>query len=241
MERDERDDFDREERREHRRHHRRHRRRGRKERVLHTRVSDALADDIRKIAEDLRVPASNLVRNVLEEVFDVVETVTDDVGGLFDDLLDEAEATRNRIRKQRSRGESRRREAREWSRERARDRDLWRAARAEADDVEFSPGPDRSHASPVSPPPIPVDWHVVEDGRSVGPFRSDELAAAIRSGRIGRETPVWCAGMGDWLAAGSVAALEPLFQPPPPPESPPPPPLPETPGSGSGGVDPGDR
>jgi hypothetical protein len=62
-----------------------------------------------------------------------------------------------------------------------------------------------------------VDWHVAEDGRSVGPFRADELAAAIREGRVQADTPIWCAGMSDWLPAGRVAAVESLFQPPPPP------------------------
>ncbi|MAG32959.1 MAG: hypothetical protein CL908_18945 [Deltaproteobacteria bacterium] len=72
----------------------------RKEKVLHTRVSDDLAADIRKFAEELRVPASNLIRNVLEEVFTVVDSVSDDVGELFDDLLDEAEGVRDRVRDQ---------------------------------------------------------------------------------------------------------------------------------------------
>ena len=72
----------------------------RKERVLHTRVSEQLSDDIRKFAEELRVPASNLVRNVLEEVFTVVDGVSDGVGDLFDDLIDEAEGVRERVRNQ---------------------------------------------------------------------------------------------------------------------------------------------
>lgn len=85
----------------------------RKERVLHTRVSEQLSEDIRRFAEDLRVPASNLVRNVLEEVFTVVDGVSDDVSDLFDDLLEEAEGVRERVRRQstarsRSRGRSRR-------------------------------------------------------------------------------------------------------------------------------------
>ena len=42
-----------------------------------------LASDIRQMAEDLRVPVSNLVRNVLEEAFSVVESVSDDVGDLL--------------------------------------------------------------------------------------------------------------------------------------------------------------
>jgi hypothetical protein len=76
---------------------------GRKERVLHTRISDQLADDIRRMAEDLRVPVSNLVRNVLEEAFTVVETVTDNVGDLVEDVMEEAERARARVRSRRRR------------------------------------------------------------------------------------------------------------------------------------------
>jgi len=87
----------REERRGRRGRHRGHR----KERVLHTRISEPLAEDIRRMAEDLRVPVSNLVRNVLEEAFSVVEAVTDNVGELIEDVVDEAERTRGRIRSRR--------------------------------------------------------------------------------------------------------------------------------------------
>ena len=82
-------------------------RRERKERVLHTRISDDLAEDIRRAAEDLRVPVSNLVRNVLEEAFSVVETVTDNVGDLIEDVVDEAERARTRMRQRRTRSERR--------------------------------------------------------------------------------------------------------------------------------------
>jgi hypothetical protein len=71
-------------------------RRERKERVLHTRISQQLAEDIGRVAEDLRVPVSNLVRNVLEEVFSVVETVADNVGELIEGVMDEAERARQR-------------------------------------------------------------------------------------------------------------------------------------------------
>ncbi|MDH3212673.1 MAG: hypothetical protein OEM05_09335 [Myxococcales bacterium] len=80
-------------------------RRERKQRVLHTRISDDLADDIRRVAEDLRVPVSNLVRNVLEEAFSVVETVTDNVGGLIEDVVEEAERARARLRRRSERPE----------------------------------------------------------------------------------------------------------------------------------------
>jgi hypothetical protein len=77
----------------------RRRRHERKERVLHTRISERLSENIRRLADDLRVPTSNLVRNVLEEVFTVVENVSDDVGELFEDILSEADSTRDRIRR----------------------------------------------------------------------------------------------------------------------------------------------
>jgi hypothetical protein len=72
--------------------------RRRKERILHTRISEDLAEDLRRVAEDLRVPVSNLVRNVLEEAFSVVETVTGNVGDLIEEVMDEAEAVRDRMR-----------------------------------------------------------------------------------------------------------------------------------------------
>ena len=71
-------------------------RRERKERVLHTRISQQLAEDIGRMAEDLRVPVSNLVRNVLEEVFSVVERVTENVGDVIEGVLDEAGRSRRR-------------------------------------------------------------------------------------------------------------------------------------------------
>ena len=77
--------------------------RERKERVLHTRISEQLAEDIRAIADDLRVPVSNLVRNVLEEAFDAVERVSGDVSHLFEDVIEEAELASERYRRYRNR------------------------------------------------------------------------------------------------------------------------------------------
>ncbi len=94
----------------------RERSRERKERILHTRISEQLADDIRAIADDLRVPVSNLVRNVLEEAFSAVERVTGDVGELIDDVLEEAEVASERYRRYRDRVRDR---ARERAQERA--------------------------------------------------------------------------------------------------------------------------
>jgi hypothetical protein len=81
--------------------------RERKQRVLHTRISERLAEDIRDIAEELRVPVSNLVRNVLEEAFAVVESVTDNVGDLVEDMVEEAERARHRFRRRSKHAETR--------------------------------------------------------------------------------------------------------------------------------------
>jgi hypothetical protein len=69
----------------------------RKEKVLHTRISEGLAEDIREVADELRVPVSNLVRNVLEDVFSVVEAVTGNVGDLIDEVVDEAGRARETL------------------------------------------------------------------------------------------------------------------------------------------------
>jgi hypothetical protein len=102
--------------------HQRRSHRKRKERVLHTRISEDLSEEIRRLADDLRLPVSNLVRNVLEEAFSAVEAVSDNVGDLFEDVLGEASEARERIirqmdnaekRRGRSSGRSRRRSHRE--------------------------------------------------------------------------------------------------------------------------------
>ena len=75
----------------------------RKERVLHTRISDHLDESLRSAADEMRVPVSNLVRNVLEDVFTVVETVTENVGGLVSDIMEEADEVRDRLTRRRDR------------------------------------------------------------------------------------------------------------------------------------------
>jgi hypothetical protein len=49
-----------------------------KDRVLHTRIPESLEDAIKNKAQRLRIPVSNLVRNVLEQTFQLVEDVVDD-------------------------------------------------------------------------------------------------------------------------------------------------------------------
>lgn len=49
-----------------------------KERVIHTRVSDALDDEIKRRATGLGVSVSNLVRNILQHTFGLVEDIVHD-------------------------------------------------------------------------------------------------------------------------------------------------------------------
>src|SRR5437870_29789 len=49
-----------------------------KDRVLHTRIPESLEDAIKSMARRLRIPVSNLVRNVLEQTFQLVEDVVGD-------------------------------------------------------------------------------------------------------------------------------------------------------------------
>jgi hypothetical protein len=54
-------------------HHERHSRREIKERVLHTRVPEGLEIQLKRVADSLRVPVSNLVRAVLENALEAAE------------------------------------------------------------------------------------------------------------------------------------------------------------------------
>lgn len=49
-----------------------------KERVIHTRVPEALDDEIKRKATDLGLSVSNLVRNVLQNTFGLVEDIVQD-------------------------------------------------------------------------------------------------------------------------------------------------------------------
>jgi len=140
--------------------------RERKERVLHTRISEQLAEDIRAIADDLRVPVSNLVRNVLEEAFDAVERVSGDVSHIFEDVIEEAELASERYRRYRGR-------VRERARARAEEA---RAAAATA----VTPPP----AAPASPAVAgPSDERLAH----VVAWQPVVLAAPRRCARTGRE------------------------------------------------------
>lgn len=69
-----------------------HTRRERRERGA--RIARELADELRRAAEELRIPVANLVRGVVDEALDAAERVTDDLGGLVEDLVGQADRAR---------------------------------------------------------------------------------------------------------------------------------------------------
>lgn len=72
------------------------------------------------------------------------------------------------------------------------------------------------------PPPLPVAWHVVMEGKPQGPFNAQQLAAGISSGQVKPESYVWSAGMPSWSPASQVPQLGSYFAPPLAPPPPPP-------------------
>lgn len=56
------------------------------ERVLHTRIPAALETEIKTVADRLRIPVSNLVRNILQDAIDLVGSVQKNVGDRVDQI-----------------------------------------------------------------------------------------------------------------------------------------------------------
>ena len=76
---------------------------------------------------------------------------------------------------------------------------------------------------PAPPPPPPVvQFHVAENGQSVGPFTPDQLSQAAAAKRITPESLVWAPQLGEWTKIAEVPGLSMIFGPP----TPPPPPVP---------------
>ncbi len=71
------------------------------------------------------------------------------------------------------------------------------------------------------PPPVPqqplVAWHIVEGGRTVGPFSAPQVSELVAQGRLLRETLIWRAGFSSWLSASDVPEVAGMLGPPPPP------------------------
>ena len=53
----------------------------RKEKVIHTRVPEVLAEELKRLAETMRVPVSNVVRTFLEDAIDAVSSASSKAEG----------------------------------------------------------------------------------------------------------------------------------------------------------------
>src|SRR5947209_1814381 len=73
--------------------------------------------------------------------------------------------------------------------------------------------------APSGPPPLPstAAYHAAIDGAAGGPFDMAALAEKVKAGKLTRSTLVWKTGMPGWVAADTVADLQPLFAHVPPP------------------------
>ena len=63
-------------------------------------------------------------------------------------------------------------------------------------------------------------FHVAINGQQAGPFDMAVLQQQVNGGQLTRASLVWKAGMAQWVAAGEVPELAPLFASVPPPVPP---------------------
>ena len=72
-------------------------------------------------------------------------------------------------------------------------------------------------------PPVPpsVQFNLVMDGKTTGPFTVPALLQMLTAGTFNTASLVWRQGMANWQAAGTLPELASLFAAPPPPMPPP--------------------
>jgi len=73
--------------------------RAKKERVLHTRVPAVLERELKRFADNLRVPVSNLVRTILEDALNVADAATENVEERLKKAAHQLEVERERLKK----------------------------------------------------------------------------------------------------------------------------------------------
>jgi len=74
-------------------------RESRKERVLHTRVPAVLERELKRFADNLRVPVSNLVRTILEDALSAADAATENVEERLRRAAERLEKEREKLRK----------------------------------------------------------------------------------------------------------------------------------------------
>jgi hypothetical protein len=70
----------------------------RKEKVLHTRVPAVLEEELKRLAQSLRVPVSNVVRTILQDAVETVDAVQGRAEDELRDVADRLHARRTRSR-----------------------------------------------------------------------------------------------------------------------------------------------
>jgi hypothetical protein len=70
-----------------------------KERVLHTRVPAVLERELKRFADNLRVPVSNLVRTILEDALSVADAATENVEERLKKAAHHLEKEREKLKK----------------------------------------------------------------------------------------------------------------------------------------------
>jgi len=66
--------------------------------------------------------------------------------------------------------------------------------------------------SGIAPPPIPASmYHIVVNGKIIGPFDISILSQMALSGNIMQKNLVWKTGMNDWMQADSIDELKQIF------------------------------
>src|SRR5271165_4626649 len=70
-----------------------------KERVLHTRVPAVLERELKRFADNLRIPVSNLVRTILEDAVSVADVATENVEERLKKAAEHLEHERERIKR----------------------------------------------------------------------------------------------------------------------------------------------
>lgn len=70
-----------------------------KERVLHTRVPAVLEAELKRFAQNLRIPVSNLVRTILEDALSVADAASENVEGHLKRAAQSLEHERERLKR----------------------------------------------------------------------------------------------------------------------------------------------
>jgi len=67
---------------------------------------------------------------------------------------------------------------------------------------------------------IPQHYHIILDGKTAGPFSSQELSRLIGDGKINKDSYIWRPGMSKWQTAENLPDVLRLVSLTPPPFTP---------------------